>query len=356
MKKILLALAFASTSLVAQTVVSTTPQNKKVLLEEFTGTGCPNCPGGHTMAANILAANPGNVFVVAHHPIGSNYTTNDPMKHAFPSAFYAMPYISSTSRFMPSATLSRRSWDANGRISGVADWTSRTNTIKAESAPVNVGVIATYNSANKILTVTVEAYFTSSVTANTTINAFLTQDGITATQSGGSGGSSYVHNHVFREAFTAQWGNAISTPTTSGSFKTYTYTFDNSSKNYDMTKCEVVAFVRNASNEEVLNTNGASVSMSTGVASINSTSNNIAIFPNPINENSIINLNLVEQADVNYSIINVIGQKVIQENMGSLSAGNHTISIGNKAILSKGIYFVNVTIGEDNFIEKIVVE
>lgn len=355
MKKILLLLACASSSLIAQTIVSTSPQNKKILLEEFTGTGCPNCPGGHTMAANILAANPGNAFVLAHHPIGSSYTTNDPMKHAFPSAFYAMPFISSTTRYMPSAIINRRSWGSDGRISGVNDWTSRSNTIKAESAPVNVGVLAVYNPISKQLTVTAEAYFTSAVSANTTINIMITEDGIIATQSGSSN-PSYVHNHVFRDALTAQWGDAITGSTGAATLKTFNYTFDNSSKNYDMTKCKVVAFVRDASNEEVLNANGVPVTISASINQNVGFENSVKIFPNPINQNSVMEIKLPESGNVQYSVINVVGQKIYSENLGALSAGNHSIELGNKFIAAKGVYFINITLNDKSIVKKIILE
>ena len=68
MKKItLLAILFAAFQMNAQTIVQTTPQNKKVILEEFTGVNCVWCPAGHTIANAIKASNPTNVFLINIH-------------------------------------------------------------------------------------------------------------------------------------------------------------------------------------------------------------------------------------------------------------------------------------------------
>lgn len=59
MKKTTLSLffiTFMGVSAFAQTIVSTSPQNKKVILEEFTGVNCVYCPQGHAIANNISFA------------------------------------------------------------------------------------------------------------------------------------------------------------------------------------------------------------------------------------------------------------------------------------------------------------
>ena len=51
MKRILLfTLTIGTLIASAQTFVSTTPENKNVILEEFTGISCGFCPDGHLIA------------------------------------------------------------------------------------------------------------------------------------------------------------------------------------------------------------------------------------------------------------------------------------------------------------------
>ena len=68
-KKILTLIAITlSTIITAQTsFVSTSPENKNVVLEDFTGIYCPNCPDGHLKAQDIYDANPGDVVLINIH-------------------------------------------------------------------------------------------------------------------------------------------------------------------------------------------------------------------------------------------------------------------------------------------------
>lgn len=59
----------------AQTFVSTTPENKNVVLEEFTGIHCGYCPNGHVVAQGISDNNPGDVVLVNIH-VGSYAAPN----------------------------------------------------------------------------------------------------------------------------------------------------------------------------------------------------------------------------------------------------------------------------------------
>jgi hypothetical protein len=80
MKKIFtLAAVLLTTGLLAQTIVSTNPENKNVILEEFTGIYCVYCPEGHAIAQAIKDANPNDVYLINIHTGGyANPTGNDP--------------------------------------------------------------------------------------------------------------------------------------------------------------------------------------------------------------------------------------------------------------------------------------
>jgi len=54
----------------AQTIVTTSPENRKVILEEFTGVNCTFCPQGHAIAQTLQDNNTDNVFLVNIHSGG----------------------------------------------------------------------------------------------------------------------------------------------------------------------------------------------------------------------------------------------------------------------------------------------
>ncbi len=241
-----------SITAVSQNYVSTEPANKNAILEEFTGVRCPNCPAGHQVAAGILQNNPGRAFMAGYHPFNSSYTTpyaGDPdFRRHHPDSLYMTPWCGS-SRFMPSAFINRRIWNGD-RLQSRGVWASYTDQILTEASPVNVGMGSTYNDQTNMLEVTVEIYFTSSLTQQSTLNVVLCESELIAQQSGG--GTSYVHKHVFRETFTAQWGDIIPGLTNQGTLVVMEYSFDNTTAQYIMENCDLTAFVVDYSNDEII--------------------------------------------------------------------------------------------------------
>lgn len=343
-------------SVFAQTIVSTQPENKKAVLEEFTGIGCPNCPGGHTQAATLLASNPNLLFVLAYHPSNSSYTSGDPMVSTYPSAFYSNPFISPTNRYMPSAMVSRRVWGGVERIQGVSSWAADVATILGEASPLNVGVGSTYDETQKMLTVNAEVYFTSDVTDNLTIYCMLTEDGVEATQAG-STASPYIHNHVFRQALVAQWGDPVAAPTTLGTTKTFSFTFDNSVKNYDMAECEVLVYVRNANTEEIISGNGAPVGETStiGVGDIAEATAEVMLSPNPADNGSNVHIDLPAASSVLVKVTNLAGQLVFSQDYGMQQAGSHTFALDATFLNQAGLYLVSVNTGSKSVVRKLVV-
>ncbi len=69
MKKYLLIILCLGISsvMMSQTFVSTTAENKNVVLEEFTGIHCSWCPAGHLIAQGIHDQNPGDVVLINIH-------------------------------------------------------------------------------------------------------------------------------------------------------------------------------------------------------------------------------------------------------------------------------------------------
>jgi hypothetical protein len=339
----------------AQTIVSTLPQNKKAVLEEMTGTGCPNCPAGHTEATNLLTNNPGKLIVIAYHPSNSNYTSGDPMASTYAAAFYTSPFISASNRFMPSAIINRRAWNGGDRIQDRTAWAGCVSTILTEASPLNVGVSSEYNTTSKILTINSEVYFTDNVNDNLTIYCMLIEDGIIATQSGGT--SPYTHNHVFRKATVAQWGDPVSAPTTSATLKSFSFTLDNSTTNYDMTKCEVVVMIRNAANEEIISGNIAKVNETSpiSVPSIADAHISMDIYPNPVNQSSNIHLTIGTPQEVVVKITNMAGQLISIKNYGNLAAGSYDFPLTGLEDRPAGMYFVTIEGGNSPVVQKVVV-
>lgn len=246
MKKTLLLMVVALMSVFTvnaqnEQFVSTTPSNKNVVIEEYTGINCGYCPDGHKIANQIAAAHPGRVFIINIHQGGyaaNTYTTQ------FGNALANQYSINS----YPTGTVNRGTSSLDR-----GSWSSASNTLLNQSSPVNIAARGTLDWSTRELNITVQLYYTADE-ANTTnkLNVAIIQDNVIGSQAGSSlnpaqvVGSQYRHMHMLRHLITGQWGEDVTT-TTAGSFveKTYTYTIPASlgSPNAITAKLEDLRFV-----------------------------------------------------------------------------------------------------------------
>ncbi len=93
-------------------------------------------------------------------------------------------------------------------------------------------------------------------------------------------------------------------------------------------------------------------------AGIDEVANNIDfnIYPNPVDENSVIAFSLMQKQNINIKVIDVLGREISTVYNGNLNEGEHQFAVGNNAKLSAGIYFVKVTVdGNKSFTKKMIV-
>ncbi len=226
----------------SQTIVSTTPENKNVILEEFTGIYCTYCPAGHVIAQGIQTANPGDVVLVNIHVGGyaDPGTSGDPdFRTPWGTALAGQSDLTG----YPSATVNRHVFAGlemtpGGTAMGRGDWTDASGQILPQSSPVNVAATCELDVNTKTMTIYVEVYYTGNSSASTNkLNIAVIENNIPGPQTGGTNGNpdnfdaqgNYLHQDVFRDFVNGQWGEDI-TPTTAGSFysNTFTYTIPSS--------------------------------------------------------------------------------------------------------------------------------
>jgi hypothetical protein len=220
----------------AQLPVSTTPENKNVVLEEFTGIYCQFCPDGHKLANDLKAANPGDVVLINVHTGGfAAPSGNDP---DFRTPFGAALAGQSNLAGYPAGTINRREFAGNaqngtGSAQSRGTWATTGAIVLGEASYANVALEADIDLTTNMMTVDVEVYFTgSSAPSEVLLNVALLQNNIRGPQTGGStyypaqvnADGTYNHQHMLRDLLTGQWGDTITT-TSMGSLwsKTYTY-------------------------------------------------------------------------------------------------------------------------------------
>lgn len=245
----------------AQLPVSTTPENRNVVLEEFTGMYCVYCPDGHKLANQMAAANPGDVFLINIHtggfaaPSGGDPDFRTPWGAAIAGQTGLGGY--------PSGTINRQQFASQGWTSGTAtamsrgNWASAGGVVRAATSYANIAMEADLDVATRQMTIDVEVHYTSAGPALNRLNVALLQNEVLGPQTGGSTYNPtminedglYRHQHMLRDLVTGQWGDDINT-TTAGTTVTrqyaYTVPADVNGIPVDLGQIELVAFITEA--------------------------------------------------------------------------------------------------------------
>lgn len=245
--------AFAS---YGQTIVSTSPQNKNVVLEEFTGIYCQFCPDGHAIAQSIQDENPGRVSLINIHAGGfanpqsghPDFRTDYGNAIANQSGLTGYPAGQVNRHVFPGRGMSN-----GGTAMGRGAWALSASEILDMPSYVNVGIEANLDLATRLLTIHVEAYYTGDSPESTNLlNVAVLQNNTKGPQSGGGAGNNYNHMHRLVDLITGQWGEEITT-TTAGSFvdRTFTYTVPADYRGVEavLEDMEVAAFITETQQE-----------------------------------------------------------------------------------------------------------
>lgn len=204
------------------TLVDTTQQNRKALLEEFTGFSCGPCFDGHKYAKRLLAGFPEEFSVIAVHTGGKAIPT------AAGDPDYVVPIGDTLGKFFkvnayPTGVVNRHAFGTNidrtgSKFLGRDVWGKAVQEIIAQPSYVNIGGEATVNYTTRELTLNIEIYYTgnSSQTLNF-YNVALLQNDVVGRQNGSPYYENYKHQHMLRTYFTNTWGDTIDN-TTKGSF------------------------------------------------------------------------------------------------------------------------------------------
>lgn len=215
MKKTLLILVAAmlttmfASAQITDTIVSMTPSNRNVVLEEYTGVNCQYCPDGHRRANELKAAYPDRVSVINIHQgsfANNTYTTQ------FGNALANQTGLEG----YPSGTVNRHVFSGSSTALNRGEWAARAQQIMAMTSPVNIAAEGTLDWATRTVTIRVQLYYTASqnVTSNA-LNVAILQDNVLGSQTGMAGnpdqvvGNQYNHMHMLRHLITGQWGETI---------------------------------------------------------------------------------------------------------------------------------------------------
>lgn len=231
----------------SQTIVSTQPELRNVVLEEYTGINCVNCPQGHLLAENVAKKYPGRVSIInihqGHYAIpnsgDSDFRTKwgDDLAKLFSVNSY------------PSATINRMKYNGNALINR-GDYLSFSmdSVLNGSFSPVNIAAKTKWNEATQEIEIYVEVYFTTSVPNQPKLNIIFLESGIPGYQSGAPS-LPYIHNHILRDMITGQWGEDLDNYS-EGSFFSKTYKYKPDSQ-WNLDSCAIAIFISQSDKKNI---------------------------------------------------------------------------------------------------------
>ena len=228
---------------------------KRVLLTEFTGMKCVNCPRAAELAHELLETYPDNVVVVAMHPASNSFT--EPFEDIYDlrcdeADEYYKYFGGASSTSFPKGVINWKKHN-NLYLQNDGNWealvTSELNASDEVLAAVEASVVPQKNEGVADVKVIISA---QTEVNNAALVVMITEDEVVAPQAFPEGEQyDYEHNHVLRTVLNGTWGELVSPIAVGEQWeKEITCGFD---EDWDMQNCNIVAVLMDADTHKVIN-------------------------------------------------------------------------------------------------------
>ncbi len=400
MKRIILIIFLASGM---QQAMAQAP--RKVLIEEFTGAWCGNCP---EMISNIDAVRtmyPANVIAVACHGPTSSSPYYEPMANNFTMALSNSYHVAG----YPSVMVDRADWSSligassTPQLFGI--YTNNHNYAEDAvalrlnvSSPVSIDIVSSYDSTTRLANITVTANFVDTASGDMRIICLLVEDKVignyTYSQSNYAGhgcdspvsssefynypceiptsltGNVFYHKNVTRINLAPIWGTTGVVPFSNSAGEHYSKTYSHTLPSaWNAANMKVVAFIGYYNSGtglggEVLNAQEVVLGQTTTAVAENPSAINTvylaAAYPNPFSQITNIKINTPATQQVSVKVYDTLGHEVATLTDEKLSPGEHTLYWdGNSkegSSLASGLYLIRLQTEKQSLARSIVLD
>ena len=215
---------------------------RAILIEDFTGQKCINCPTGTEIINGIVDTyGEDNVIAVGIHsgPLGFAGNSKTVGLMTDTGNEYYTRWDKENKMGQPWVIFNRKT----SPDSHYNNWAAMVGTIISEKANLSVKIANAYDAATRTLTTTVGADVVNG-TVNGKLQVWIVEDGVPALQMmpDGKSNKEYIHNHVFRAAVNGTWGEDVTVKEGETTTKQYQYKLP---ETWNADNIAVVAFVYN---------------------------------------------------------------------------------------------------------------
>ena len=250
---------------------------KKVLIEDFTGHRCPNCPEAAEELAALQNFYGERVIGIAIHP-SSTFAIPDPLTSSKFTYDFRIEFgddidnlFDLTTVGLPRGMVNRTGFDTDHQL-GKDEWSSVVQTELAKDPIFGITISSDVNNGNGTINVDVEALTDLNNQYNIVI--CLTENGIFEWQKDNTAGDieEYEHNHVLRTILNTTFGESMGNSFVNGNIWEKDYSIEitsleDANENYSLNtlvmgngnckgwnedNMEIVAYIYNSDNYEIV--------------------------------------------------------------------------------------------------------
>lgn len=238
-----------------QNAIDTTLQtSRKVILEDYTGFRCGNCPAAHDVAKQIHEFYKDKVIIMAVHP-NCNFTkpSTSGTKYTYdfrtPSGDAYDVQFKNSETGLPNGMVNRKKFASSYLLSHTS-WMEKVAEVLSLPPVLDIKLTASYNESSRKIDIKSNLEYVDNASANNFITVVIVEDSIVNYQTDYRVKPvpdipNYVHNHVLRHNINGTWGDQISSSaiTKGAKFeKNFSYIIPNE-KDWRPNKLKIIAFV-----------------------------------------------------------------------------------------------------------------
>lgn len=215
MKKFALLLSAAAVSLAAFTSCDSVEESERyipfekqeakrvVLIEEFTGMSCTNCPTGHEIVHNLLEIYNESVIPVSIHSGPQDYTLDPTHRLKLDIPAGQEYYKSVGSPALPAAVINKQT-----PVLQPTNWAAEVARLITVPTPLTLTANADLSSDGKTIEINVDMSSVENLSGN--LQVWVLENDIVGYQlDHGTHILDYVHNHVLRAVVNGLWGEGV---------------------------------------------------------------------------------------------------------------------------------------------------
>ncbi len=234
---------------------------KTILIEEFTGHQCPNCPRGAKAIDDIVSVYGDRVVIVAVHANFNGRTTA-----AFPAEYRTEVGNTIDDKFkmehsgLPKCMVNRIGYPEDKHKIQPEELAGKVSEVISEDPLMDIKVIGNYDEASRKTNFVVNITLLEEMQRKLNLSVFITESNIVSPQKNNEPDfgptpqiDDYVHNYVLRGSVNGAWGDIICignlNPAGTNFSRPYQYTLD---PDWNENNCSLVAFVYDPDTSEVL--------------------------------------------------------------------------------------------------------